>query len=89
MGMMQIDDDAVENERGETPLAQGFGGGAGAAGAAGMGGAPGAGGRRGGGREMVPRMGGIGMMGCVGGRAGVRQTDTLAQVIATTIDPES
>ena len=42
---------------------------------------------------MAPRMGGMGMgamgMGPGVGRAGIRQTDSLAQVIATTIDPES
>ena len=37
---------------------------------------------------MAPGMGGMGMGG-IGGRAGVRKTDSLAQVIATTIDPES
>jgi general secretion pathway protein D len=92
MGMMQVVDADPDPEAEETQLAQGFGGGGGAAGP----GMPGAGGK-----GMGRGMGGMGMggMGMGGGMAGgmgggpgwgaIRQTHSLAQVIATTIDPES
>jgi general secretion pathway protein D len=76
MGMMQVADSGAEPEAEETQLAQGFGG-AGAGPARMM---PGAGGMGGG---MAPGMGG-GV-----GWGAIRQTHSLAQVIATTIDPES
>jgi general secretion pathway protein D len=90
MGMMQVADGGAEpGEPDETQLAQGFGGAGGGAAPPGM--------PRAGIKRMNRGMGGMGMggemPGGVGGGAGrwagIGQTHSLAQVIATTIDPES
>ncbi|MGE5192359.1 MAG: permease prefix domain 1-containing protein [Deltaproteobacteria bacterium] len=90
MGMMQVADDGAEpGEPDETQLAQGFGGAGGGAAPPDM--------PRAGVKRMNRGMGGMGMGGEMPGGggggagrwAGIGQTHSLAQVIATTIDPES